>query len=131
MNSAHIILLLKAACWLVIGGFAVATFGMRRDFSQMSQPDSGLWCGNSVTEPLKPILSYGAPLAASAVALLAILWWRGLASLWSVVPEALLVIGCTASLLFLGIGFFQAALPGYHFSNLIWWVRPFGQFLGI
>lgn len=107
--SARIILLLKVACWLVIGGFAVATFGMHRDFAQMIQPGSGLWCGNSVTEPLQPILNLGAPLAVAAVVLLVILWWRGLASLWSVVAEALLVTGCTASLLVVGIGFFQNA----------------------
>ena len=31
-------------------------------FAEATQPNSGIWCGNSVADPLAAILSFGAPL---------------------------------------------------------------------
>lgn len=130
MNSARIILLLKAACWLVIGGFAVATLGMHWFLTWAAQPGNEIWCGNSITDPLAALLNIGAPLGVAAAGALGISWWRGGAAAWTVICGTLVVIACTTWLLFTGIRFFQA-LPGFYLSSIVWWMRPIGEFFGV
>ena len=83
-------------------------------------------CGNSVTDPLGAILSLGTPVSLVAVSGLVVLSWHGFASRWSVVSAAVLAVGCTAGLVAFGRSFFQNALPGFHLSDTVWWLRPFG-----
>jgi hypothetical protein len=83
-------------------------------------------CGNSVTDPLEVILSFGTPLGLVAVSWLAILCWHGFTSRWSLTSAAVLVAGCTAGLVTFGLSFFRDALPGFHLSDFVWWLKPFG-----
>ncbi len=130
MSKSQVILF-KAVCWLVVSGFALASAGMHRLFMEAARPDSGIWCGNSVTDPLAVLLSFGTPFSVAAIVPLGILWRRGLAAGWSVIPGALLVIGCTTSLLVAGIRFFRDALPGFYLSDIVWWMRPVGGWFGV
>lgn len=129
MKSPRTVLLLKAMCWLVIGGFSIGSLGMHRFLAWAAQPDSGIWCGNSITDPLAALLNIGAPLGVAAAGVLAILRWRSVAAAWTVICGALVVITCTAWLLFIGIRFFQA-LPGFYLSSIVWWMRPIGELFG-
>lgn len=130
MSKSHLFGL-KAACWLVVIGFALASVEMHLFFAEAARPNSGIWCGNSITEPLSAILSFGTPLGAAAVISLAVLWRRGLAGGWSVVPASLLVLACTTSLIVTGIQFFHDSLPGFYLSDIVWWMRPVGGFFGV
>ena len=125
------LILLKTICWLVVGGFALASVGMHQLFAEAAQPHSGIWCGNNVTDPLAAVLSFGTPLGVAAVIPLGVLWRRGLAAGWSVLPASLVVLACTTSLLVCGIRFFRTALPGFHLSDIVWWMRPAGGLFGI
>jgi len=86
----------------------------------------GLMCGNSVTDPLGAILSFGTPFSIAGVVGFTGLAYRGLASRWSVVSAAVLALGCTAGLLVFGMCFFRDSLPGFHLSEIVWWLKPFG-----
>jgi hypothetical protein len=130
MSKSHLILL-KTACWVVVGGFVLGSVAMHRLFVEAARPDSGIWCGNSVTDPLGALLSFGTPLSVVAVVPLGVLWRRGLAAAWSVVPASLLVLVCTASLLVVGIRFFRDFLPGFHLSDIVWWMSPVGGVFGV
>ena len=130
MSKSQVIFL-KTVCWLVVGGFTLASVGMQRLFAEAARPDSGIWCGNSVTDPLGALLSFGTPLGVAAVVPLGILWRRGLAAAWSALPALLLVLACTALLLVGGIRFFRDSLPGFHLSDTVWWMRPVGGLLGV
>ena len=130
MSKSRVILL-KTVCWLAVSGFALASVGMHRLFAEAARPDSGIWCGNSVTDPLAALLSFGTPLSVAAIVPLGVLWRRGLAAGWSVIPGSLLVIGCTTSLLVTGIRFFRDALPNFHLSDIVWWMRPVGGLFGV
>src|SRR5438270_483372 len=92
------------ACWITIGAFVafVAWFGwgMHNLYVAARLPGSmALMCGNSVTDPLAAILSFGTPVSLAAVSGLLVLSWRRVASRWSVASAAVLAIGCTAALL--------------------------------
>ena len=96
-------------------------------FVEAARPGSvGLMCGNSVTDPLGAILSFGTPVSVAGVAGLAGLAHRGLAGRRSVVSAAVLALGCTAGLMVFGIRFFRDSLPGFHLSEIVWWLKPFG-----
>jgi hypothetical protein len=125
------ITLLKTACWLIIGSFTLGSLAMHRLLLEAAKPNSGIDCGNTVTDPLGAMLSFGAPLGAAAVVPLGILWRRGSAKGLSVVPAFVLVGICTTSLLLGGIQFFRGSLPGFHLSDIVWWLRPVGTLLGI
>ncbi len=125
------LILLKTACWLAIGIFASASVAMHLVLARAIRSDAVIWCGNTVTDPLSSLLSAGTPMGVAAVVPLGVLWKRGLAAGWPVVPASLVVVGFTASLLVGGIRFFQAALPGYHLSEVVWWMRPFGGLFGV
>jgi hypothetical protein len=125
------VILLKTACWFVVSGFTLTSIKMHRLFAEAARPDSGIWCGNNVTNPLAALLNFGTPLSVVAIVPLGILWRRELAAGWSVIPGSLLVIGCTTSLLVAGIRFFRDALPGFHLSDIVWWMRPVGGLLGV
>ena len=121
----------KTACWIAVGGFTAASawfgWGMHQMIAESTRPGSmGLMCGNSVTDPLGIILSFGTPVSVAGVVGFAGLAHRGLASRWSVASTGLLALGCTASLLMFGLRFFRESLPGFHLSEIVWWLKPFG-----
>ena len=94
----------KTACWIAVGGFAAASawfgWGMHQMFVEAARPGSvGLMCGNSVTDPLGAILSFGTPVSVAGVAGLAGLAHRGLAGRRSVVSAAVLWQDTPGSLL--------------------------------
>jgi len=122
---------LQSVCWLVVGGFALATAQMHRLFAEAARPDSGIWCGNSVTDPFSCLLSFGTPVGVAAVVALGILWRRRLAAGWSFEPASLIVLVCTTSLLVAGIRFFRDSLPGFHLSDIVWWMKPVGGLFGV
>ena len=131
MSKSRVILL-KMACWLVIGGFAVAGVRMHRLLLEAARPDPGIWCGNTVINPLGVILSIGSPLGVVAVVLLGMLWRRGLAAGWPVMLAALLILVGTTSLLVYGIRFCRDSLPGeLYLSDIVWWMGPVGRLLGV
>ena len=130
MSKSQVIFL-KLACWLIVSGFALASVGMHRLFAEAARPESGIWCGNSITDPLSALLSFGTPLAIAAIVPLGVLWRRGFAAAWSVVPPLSVVIGCTTLLLVGGIRFFRDSLPGFHLSDIVWWMRPVGGLFGV
>ena len=129
--SKPLVIFLKSTCWLVIGGFALASVTMHRFFAEAARPDSGIWCANSITEPLGAILSFGTPFGVAAAVPLGVLWHRGLAAAWSAVLASSLVLVCTALLLVDGIQFFRGSLPGFHLSAIVWWMRPVGGLFGV
>ena len=129
--SKSSLILLKTVSWLVVVGFAFACVAMHRLFAEAARTDSVIWCGNSVTDPLSALLSLGTPFGIAAVIPLSVFWRRGLAAGWSVVPAWLLVLASTASLLIGGIRFFRDALPGFHLSDIVWWMRPVGGLFGV
>src|SRR6185436_15798575 len=109
MSKSQLILL-KTLCWLVIGGFALASAAMHSVFTEAARPNSGVWCGNSVTDPLGRLLSLGTPLGVAAIIPLGVLWRRGLATFWSLLAASLLVLVCTSSILVAGVRFFRDSL---------------------
>jgi hypothetical protein len=130
MRSSRI-MLLQLPSWLMIAGFALASIKMHSLFAESFRPDSGILCGNTVTDPLGRILSVGVPLGFLAIVPLGLLWNRGLASSWSLVPALFLVMAFTGSLLSVGIRYFLVYLPGSYLSDIVWWMRPVGRFLGV
>jgi len=130
VTKAQVIILWKTACWIAVGGFTAASawygWGMHQFFAEAARPGSGLMCGNSVTDPLGAILSFGTPVGLAGLAGFAGLAHRGLAGRWSVVGAAVLALGCTAGLLTFGFRFFRDSLPGFHLSESVWWLKPFG-----
>jgi hypothetical protein len=114
---------------MAVGGFTVASarfgWGMQEIFAQAAKPGL-LMCANSVTDPLSAILGLGTPIAVSGVVCLACLAHPSFASRASVASAAVLALGCTAALLHFGFRFFREALPGFHLSQIVWWLRPFG-----
>ena len=108
----------KTACWIAVGGFTAASawFGwsMHQLFSQSAQPGSlGLMCGNSVTDPLGAILSFGTPISLAGVVGFVFLSHRGVGSRWSVVSAAVLTVVCTVALLVFGFRFFSRCLARF------------------
>ncbi len=121
------VILLKSACWVTVGAFAGMSglFGieMRQILAENARPGSlGLFCGNSVTDPLELLLGLGSPIGFAAIVPLVDLWRRGLATGRSVIPPALVVFTCTAMLLLFGIRFFREYLGSVPLSNLVWWM---------
>ncbi len=134
--TASRVIVLKIVSWLVVISFVVASgvFGVwtYQLFTEPVPPGSlGLWCGNTVTEPLGDILSFGSPIGFTGVVPLAILWRRGLATGWSFTSASLLIFVCTIALLVFGIWLFRDVLPGLYLSDIVWWLRPVGGWFGI
>jgi hypothetical protein len=127
---------LRTICWITVTGFTALSawfaWGTHQMFAQSAQSrELSLICGNSVTDPLGAILSFGTPVVFSAVAGLAVLSRRGFASRWSVACAALLPLGCAAALVVFGIRLFREALPGFHLSDIVWWLKPLGRVFGV
>src|SRR5260370_31652973 len=126
----------RAACWVAVTGFVALAawfgWGMHQLFAAAARPGSmGLMCGNSVTDPLAAILSLGTPVSLVAASGLLVLSWRGSAGRWSAASAAVLAVVCTSWLVAFGINFFRDALPGFHLSDVVWWLKPFGKLSGI
>jgi hypothetical protein len=119
----------KIACWLAVGGFTGAStltgWNLCQFFAEASRPGVFM-CGNSVIDPLGAILGFGTPVGLAGAIGLAVLARRGLASWWSAVGAALLALGCTVGFLVFGFQFCRDSLPGFHLSNIVWWLRPLG-----
>ena len=135
MSKPHIILL-KTLCWLGVVAFIVSAgaygLAMRRLFAEIARPGSFmLTCGNTVTDSLGAILSLGTPTGFAAVVALGVLWQRHSASRWSVVTAAVLSFACTTVLVAFGVHFFRNSLPGCYLSDIVWWMRPVGRWLGV
>ena len=95
---------------------------------QQAHPEPGsfgpLWCGNTVTAPLMPILSWGTPLALASLAYL--IWSRQTAarpSVWVATAFAVFVAP-TAGLLGFAIWFFHGPPLGGSFkiADQVWWL---------
>ena len=119
----------KTACWLAVGGFAATSaffaWSMHLFFAEAARPGS-LMCGNSVTDPLEAILSIGTPISVGGVWGFACLARERVVSWKSVFVAGLLTFCCTAGLLVFGFRFYRDALPGFHLSEIVWWLKPFG-----
>lgn len=129
-------IVLKTLCWSIVIGFTALTglfgLGIHHLFAESAKPSSLGWCGNSVTDPLGAILSFGTPLSIAAVIPLGVLWRRGMARGWSVATAAALALICTITLVIFGVHFFRDSLAGVdHLSNNVWWLRPIGSLVGI
>jgi hypothetical protein len=130
MKTASIIPI-KIGCWISIGCFVLACVRMHQIFEELARPGSGLWCGNGVAAPLGLMLNVGVPLATVAVVGLFALWRNGRAAIWSVLPTALIVLICSMMVLNAGIRFFREALPGFHLSDTVWWMKTAGMVIEV
>jgi len=112
----------ESACWIFVGGFGVGCLWFGWGMHRILAPNTILFCGNSVSTPLRFLLEVGTPIGLIGALRLTWLACRGLANRWSALSSALLVIGGTAGLLTFGFRFFR----GFQLSEIVWWLKPFG-----
>ncbi|MHA3771508.1 hypothetical protein ACXR0O_08220 [Verrucomicrobiota bacterium sgz303538] len=129
-------LLLKIVCWSAVLALPVSAIGytvmVNRAYAEVERRSlSGVWCGNSITDPLISILSFGTPAALIAVAVLGGLRLRRLVNTGSLLTAAVLTIACTGALIANGVRFFQKSLPGHHLSEVVWWMSPIGSWVSL
>ena len=134
MNNVSRIVL-KSVSWIVVAGFAAVSVLVgvliHRLLVEAKRPGSVLYCGNSVTGPIAALLNIGTPIAFAAVIVIGFLWKQKLASGGSVIMAALLSMTCTTTLVLYGIHFYHDYLPGEHFSDTVWWMKPAGALFAI
>jgi len=78
--------------------------------------------GNTVTDPLRFILNWVAPVGVAASVALVVLAWLGQGKLRSAVLGSALAVCAIVSLVSFGLWFFHTYLAGYHLQNEIWWM---------
>lgn len=126
MSRTHA-LLLKTLCWIAVFALLACSVAyaiiVNRAYADATRRGlSGLWCGNTVTDPLALIFSFSTPAAAAAVIGLGALRLRHIVSTSSVVTALVITLACTGALVSFGTQLFRASLPGHHLSELVWWM---------
>lgn len=123
---------LRVAAWVILAGYASAAllYGIYMCVLlwQQAHPEPGslgpLWCGNTVTSPLVPILNWGTPLALVSLAWL-IRSRRAVARPALQIVLAHIAFGVpTAGLLGFALWFFYGPpLDGdFRIADQVWWI---------
>ena len=127
MNSGTKILLLVA--WTALGAFiagAVASVAYATGLAYGARPPGALGiCGNSVSDPICAVLSYGVPvLFGSAVIISYRTFRQGESWAYPVVFAVLSVISVSTFLHYAG-SFFQPLFGDAPVLKSVWWIAPF------
>ena len=122
-------ILIYGASWILIVGFVAATiwygYAMQRLFTELREGSFLPMCGNAMTNPLRLLLSYGAPVAAAGAVMLLYVGHRSRTSLWAARIGIFLTVGTAGALITFGAELFRSSLPGEPpLSSLIWWMGP-------
>ena len=119
-------MMMKPVCWVAISLFLCAAIGFAAmAVKEMITPSGGLWCANTITDPLHALLNYGFPICAFCVLTLFRQQNAGF-SHRKLATAAAVVIGLfTLGLASFGVYFHRIALEGAaRLSECVWWI-PF------
>src|SRR2546426_6625990 len=116
------VVLLKTISWAAVAAFtgAVACYGY--GLSKILNPPMPSLCGDPISDLLGILLSIGSPAAMIGTTILAMLWIRGFASVYSASIAALLSTSCTGGLVIFALTYCQSSLPGFRISQVVWWM---------
>jgi len=107
-------------------------YSMQRLFAEMREGSFLPVCSNAMTNPLRLLLSYGAPVAAAGAVTLLHVGHRSRTSLWPARIGIFLTVGTAGALIGFGAELFRSSLPGEPpLSSLIWWMGPVWRFIGV
>jgi hypothetical protein len=113
---------IRRGLWAILALFFVASGAAAYTIHAELQPSTGVTCGNCLTDPVRMILNLGAPLVAVTVSGLAYLTHRAGGRLWPVVSVGTLSAAIIAGFVVFGMWLFRDLLPGYHLSEIVWWM---------
>ena len=117
---------LKWLCVVTVVLFLLlsAVFGISMRSVLQESAQGGLWCGNTITDPLWAMLNLAVPVAGAASLALSVLAWKKLCSSKLALPLVLAFAVATAAETAFGFWVYTQWLPG-HWRNMVWWFRWF------
>ena len=113
---------IRPGLWAVIALFLVASGMTACAIYAEMQPSEGVTCANGITDPLRLILNFGAPVAAISVGGLAYFTYRAGGRVAPVSSAGSLCMAVLAGFAAFGIRFFHDSLPGHPLSSIVWWM---------
>jgi len=113
---------IRLGLWAVIGLFLVASGAAGYAIHAEMQPSADVTCGNGITDLLRLILNFGAPLAIITISSLACLTYHSGGRVLPVASAGILCMAVIAGFAAFGIRFFHDYLPGHHLSRIVWWM---------
>src|SRR5262245_32044536 len=120
MNSSvtrwiHAVLWVVMALFFILSGAAALLL-----YGQVRSPSNA--CEKCVTEELRIMLNFVAPVSVAAGAGLAYFASQGRGRMWLVSAAGVLSAVTITCFVIFGIWFFREVLPGQQISKLIWWM---------